>query len=121
MKKDASMMKKSARTVAQRVGRSTVVARRGYACDGRVLDVTAVRYSERGVLTGLVKRICACMEGHRRRYRVSEQGGMSPASDERKSPGAAHKYGLAIGVNDLFFTRAEFGCLPPGCGGVGSV
>lgn len=42
-------------------------------------------------------------------------------SRRKEKPRAAHKYGLAVGVNDLIVTCAEFGGLPPGCGRIGDV
>ena len=88
---DAAVTKEPVRTGANRVGRSAVVARWRYACDGRVLDVAAVRHSECGVLMGSVNAVNVCVrvgEGHRRRYRVSKAGNFALrfGSDERKSP-----------------------------------
>jgi hypothetical protein len=53
-------MEKSTRTGSMRVTRSTVVARWRYACDGRVLDVAAVRHSECRVLMGSVNAVNVC-------------------------------------------------------------
>ena len=77
-------MEKSTRTGSKRVSRSTIVARWRYACDGRVLDVAAVRLSECGVLTGSVNTVNECMrvEGHQQRYRVSKARALSLDSNE---------------------------------------
>src|SRR6266404_2364743 len=51
---------------------------------------------------------------------LSEKGLLFSLADNEKVC-TAHIYGLAVGVNDLFFACAEFGGLSPGSGGTGGV
>jgi hypothetical protein len=118
-------MEQSTRTSSKRVSRCTVVACWRYPCDGRVLDVTAVRHSECRVLMGSVSAVNVCGRMWKDTdgdiaYLRQGNFALSFDNEDRKSL-TTHKYEPAVGVDDLFLICAEFGGLPPRCGGTGGV